>query len=861
MRTTLGNYLDDFIRRGGETAFVHRRGLRSVRTSYGDVARSAFRISRELEERGVGKGDRVLLQGENGPEWTALFWGCVVRGAVVVPLDARSEPGFVARVAAQVEPKLAVVDSGGGAAVPPCPLARFDEIASSMARHPAEPRPAGPVSPDDTFEIVFTSGTTAEPKGVRVTHRNLLANLEPLEREIKRFLILERLVHPLRFLCLVPLSHVFGQIMGLFVPPMLGGEVFFRKELGPGRVIETIRDERISVLVAVPRMLDALREKIQRDAEAAGALNALRRAFEAERGRNPLRRWWRFRAIHARFGWKFWAFISGGAALAPGTEEFWDRLGFAVIQGYGMTETASLITVNHPFKLARGSIGKPMPGQTVKLAPDGEILVRGENVSPGYWKEEDGAAKTADGWFRTGDVGEMDREGNLYFKGRTKEVIVTAAGTKIHPGDVEQAFDREPEVKVSAVVSAEGAGGPEPLAVLVLRQREIDVAALVDRVNGSLAPHQRVRRWFVWPGEDFPRTSTRKVQRGIVAAKALAAMAGASHGRGRAEAASDEIGGIVSRIGGAAREAPDPSARLGLDLKLDSLGRVELVDALEDRYDIEIDEAALTETTTLGELGSLVREGGAGRTAPYPYPRWQQRAPAVWLRLAILHLLAMPAARLLGRQRTSGAERLGDVREALVFVCNHVTAVDHALVLAALPRRMRGRTAIAMDGEILRGKRRPPAGTGPLGRMFNVLQYVLVVLCFNVFSMPRKSGFRRSFEFAGRLIDRGYNILVFPEGRYTTDGAIGPFMPGAGLLVSQLRAPVIPVRIDGLWELKRAKRRRARPGEISVLAGEPVRYDPDDPPERIAADLRERVLAISRITDTRSNGGREERAR
>lgn len=860
MRTALGSYLDDFLSRGGAAAFVHRRGLRSARTSYGDLARNAFRVSRELEERGVGAGDRVLLQGENCADWAAVFWGCIVRGAIVVPLDARSEQGFVSRVAAQVEPKLAVIESAGGAAAPPCPVEPLGRFIASISRHSAEPRPAAPVDPDDTFEIVFTSGTTAEPKGVRVTHRNMLANLEPLEREIGKYRFFERIVHPLRFLCLVPLSHVFGQIMGIFVPPMLGGEVHFRAELGPGRVIEAIRDERISVLVAVPRMLDTLREKIARDMEAAGGLEAFRRAFERARGRGPLLRWWRFRGIHARFGWKFWAFISGGAPLAPGTEDFWDRLGFAVIQGYGMTETASLVTVNHPFRSVRGSIGRAMPGQTVKLAPDGEILVRGDNVSPGYWADAEGGAKTENGWLRTGDAGEMDEEGNLYFKGRTKDVIVTSAGTKIHPGDIEQAFDRAPEVKASAVVPVEGSGGSEPLVALVLRGRQTDVAALVDRVNRSLAPHQRVRRWFLWPDADFPRTATRKVQKRLVAAKALAA-AGGSPGGG-AETASDEINGILARIGGADRGELDPSARLGLDLKLDSLGRVELLDALEDRYDVELDEAALTETTTLGELGDLVREEGSGEAAaPYPYPRWQQRAPASWLRLALLHLLAMPAARLIGRPSIRGRERFKAVRGPIIIVCNHVTPADHGLILLALPPGMRGRTAIAMDGEILRGKRRPPPGTGPFARAFSVTQYALLVLAFNVFSMPRKSGFRRSFEFAGALMDRGYHLLVFPEGRHTEDGALGPFMPGAGLLVSKLDAPVVPVRIDGLWELKQAKRKRARPGEISVLVGEPARYDPEDPPERIAADLRERVLAISRNTLEAPEGGREEPAK
>ena len=275
---------------------------------------------------------------------------------------------------------------------------QLEELGSKLSRHSSAPCATAEIDQNDTVEIVFTSGATAEPKGVRITHRNLLVNLIPLEQEIGRYLKYERFVHPMRFLNLLPLSHVFGQLMGLFVPQLLGGEVFFQESLSPSQIIETAKRERISVLIAVPRILDTLREKVERDYEAHGTLERFQRAILDARGRHPLKRWCRFRKIHSMFGWKFWAFISGGATLAAGTEEFWDRLGFAVIQGYGMTETASLISVNHPFKLARGSIGRVMPGQEVNLAADGEILVRGENVSPGYWQATDGAGATDDGW-------------------------------------------------------------------------------------------------------------------------------------------------------------------------------------------------------------------------------------------------------------------------------------------------------------------------------------------------------------------------------------------------------------------------------------------------------------------------------
>jgi long-chain acyl-CoA synthetase len=864
VRTTLASYLLDYLRHDGETAFVHRRGLRTGRWSYGRLARTAFQFSRELEARGIGRGDRIVLWAGNSPEWVAVFFGCLVRGAVVVPLDVQSESDFAARVARQVEAKLAILDrvtqEKADLSLPEIDAAELTSLCSTRS---PEPIPLGDIDGDDAVEIVFTSGATAEPKGVLITHRNLLANLVPLEDEIRRYLILERPVHPLRFLNLLPLSHIFGQLMGMFVPPMLRGEVFFQASLAPGQIVETVKRERISVLIAVPRILDALREKIERDYEARGELERFRRAFAAARRHHPLRRWWRFRAIHSMFGLKFWAFICGGATLAPGTEEFWDRLGFAVIQGYGMTETASLVSVNHPFRLARGSIGRVMPGQEVRLADDGEILVRGRNVSTLYGSGARGTGAAADGWFHTGDVGELDGAGNLRFRGRKKDVIVTAAGMKVYPGDIEQALDREGAVKTSAVVAFAGPNGPEPLAVLVLRDPAADVKAVIEHANRSLAPHQRVRRWYVWPGEDFPRTTTQKVRTPLVAERAAAALAGVSgaetdlsgaaaqEGSPReqtegssAAAPPGAIGGIVARLGKGTPGSIDASATLGSDLQLDSLGRVELLSEIEERYQVEIDEAAFTEETTVGDVERMIREGAREETVSYPYPRWQQRAPLGWLRVAFIYALVLPATRLLGRSRTRGAANLRGLRGPAVFVANHVTEVDHALVIDALPARFRHRLSIAMDGEILRLRFHPPREMGPFGRALYRFEYVSLVFFFNVFSMPRKSGFRRSFAFAGEMMDRGYSLLVFPEGRHTKDGAMNPFMPGTGLLISELDAPVVPMRIDGLWALKQAGRHHAHPGEITVIVGAPVRYSKRDTPERIARDLEERVHAL-----------------
>src|SRR5438105_5405925 len=442
MRTTLASSLVDFLSRDNETAFAHRRGLRVKRWSYSQIAKTAFRLARELEARRIAKGDRVLLWARNSPEWVSAFFGCLLRGVIVVPLDRQSEPGFVKRVQEQVEPKLALCDTATSALVAKSlPVIELDELDSQIAHHSSKPYSTTDIGYDDTVEIVFTSGTTAEPKGVRITHRNLMANLTPLEREIKRYLKWERLFHPIRFLNLLPLSHVFGQFLGVFVPQLISGTVLFQETLNPSEIVQTIKKERVSVVVTVPRVIETMKEKIERDLEAQEKRVWFQKQFAAAEEEKFVRRWWRFRKIHNLFGWKFWAFISGGAALDAVTEEFWRRLSFVVIQGYGLTESTSLISVNHPFKLGRKSIGKVLPGREMKLDESGEILVRGENVAAGYWQGRKLQPVTAgEGWFRTGDLGELDAQGYLHFKGRKKQVIVNAEGMNIYPEDLEAAL-------------------------------------------------------------------------------------------------------------------------------------------------------------------------------------------------------------------------------------------------------------------------------------------------------------------------------------------------------------------------------------------------------------------------------------
>ena len=236
--------------------------------------------------------------------------------------------------------------------------------------------PAASVGRDDVAEIIFTSGATAEPKGVVITHRNVLANIVPVEREVLKYRKWGRPFFPLRFLNLLPLSHMFGQAMATFIPPMLPGVVVFMRGYNPDEIVAQIKSRRVSVLVSVPKILDVLRESRPPRGRAGRRYGTIGTTGR-EGTRRSRWRWWRYRHVHRLFGFKFWAFVVGAAPLEPELEAFWGELGFAVIQGYGLTETAPIVTLNHPFGTKRGSVGKAIAGVEVKIAPDGEILVQG----------------------------------------------------------------------------------------------------------------------------------------------------------------------------------------------------------------------------------------------------------------------------------------------------------------------------------------------------------------------------------------------------------------------------------------------------------------------------------------------------
>ena len=884
MREHLATLLDDFRLYSHEVAVIRYQGNRRHVTTYGELARLAGRFAALLAQREIGPGDRVLLWAENSAEWIAAFHGCLLRGVLAVPLDANGTADFAARIAADVAPKLAVGDELLLDQLP----AGFSRLTFEqwLAELPsAEIGPIAGLNRDTPLEILFTSGTTGDPKGVVLTHGNVRASVGPIEDGAQPYMRYERMIHPLRILHTLPLSHVFGQTMGLWVPPIFKAELHFESRPAAPRLIQLIRRERISVLAAVPRVLALLKSHLE------GTHPGLaERAARSSKRIGPWRRWWQFRKVHRQFGLKFWAFVSGGGALPGPLEQFWNALGFVLVQGYGMTETTALITLNHPFHVAKGTIGKPLAGREVKLAADGEVLVRGAVIAGATW--QGGALRPAvadkNGWLATGDLAEKQESGELRFLGRKSEVIVTAAGLNLHPEDIEAAIEEQPGVAACAVVAMQTPAGPEPCAVLACHGNDDRATAAIESANARLADFQKISRWVLWPEPDLPRTSTGKVRRKAVEAWLAriqeAARTGNTGSAGAFGAKADWLLALIAQITGEGHLGVGDELRLTEDLHLDSLGRVQLAAAIEERVGVLSGNGLLEDIQTLGQLRSLVAGGEAAEprqrrpeslrsdapgTAPdvafpardrapqarrrrYLYPEWPWWKLFDWIRVGFIEVVMRPLVWLLANPRVAAPAPLAPA-EPLLIIANHISAFDGPLVEYALPGAIRRRIAVAMSGEMLEDYRhfRNPEPLHPTGRFFlpGPLFYYLLTALFNVFPLPRLRDFQQSFAHAGKAMDSGFHVLVFPEGTRSAEGKLARFRPGIGLLARQCGAAVLPVALRGLGELKTKQRGWFRSGAIEVRIGQPIRFSPAEPETIITSRLHDEVERLLEIKE------------
>lgn len=868
-RGNLAAYVLQMAEGGNRTLFVEQGLYRSQRFSYRRVTERALAFSSWLEKQNPASAHapaapKAVLWARPSARWAMAFYGCVLAGTVVAPVDAGFSADFVRQVAAQIGAVLLISDASTentlSLANSPWDIPRFGvEKLEGLPAATAHPAGAGAAERDTLLEIVYTSGTTARPRGVMITHGNLLANLEPIEKEIRRYRPLILPFRPLRLLHLIPLSHLFGQVMGLFIPPLLGAEVIFPESQAPSQLARVIRERRVSVMVSVPQQLEALgawaNQQLNQDAPWQ-APEKPQRAVE-ERWSIP-KRWWRFRRVHAALGWKMWAFVVAGARLPVSVEELWNALGYAVIQGYGLTETAPAITVTHPFKIRRGAVGRPLAGVETRIAPDGEILVRGPNVSPGYFGEPEATrAVVSGGWLHTGDLGRFDDEGNLVYLSRKKEMIVTAEGLNVFPEDVEAALLAQHTIREAAVVGRESktatfaADRTQVHAVIVPAEGigSEEVEAAVEQANRSLEPHQRIRGFSLWPGSSLPRTlATGKIQRTAIAA--WLNRPEESHEASGIQSLSQQTDwkSFFASLG-VPPERLRPEARLAEDLGLSSLDRVELMTWLE-AQGCPVSEDWMAQNLTVGDVekaASAARSLADSRPAERALsesegvfaqppkasadrmdlkrePAWTVSALAVIARDLLQRILVFPLMRYYVEAEFYGLDRLRNIRPPVIFVANHQSFFDAALIQRAFPSPLRRRFAPAMSSEVFQRHSR-----------FSLFLTRLIFNGYLISEQPARA--QEALRRAGWLAERGYCTLIFPEGERTVDGQLRRFRPGVGVMAERLQLPVVALRIDGLYEIWPPSKRHPARGRASLTIGEIFRPEPGETAAAFAARL------------------------
>lgn len=798
---TLVDLIDTF--RGNQgIAISYRTDFRNFRYTYAELHEYAVRMSMYLAAKGITKGDRVLIWGPNSPAWVIAFLGIVRSGAIAVPADMLGTVDATTTVAHLSEAKLILKTKFRPSLPLELPTCYLEDLLYELDDIKGSDNPAV-VSTNDIVELVYTSGTTGSPKGVALSHRNILANVEAVSDVVavtKKDTLLSTL----------PLSHMFEQTAGLFTPLISGSRIIYITSLKSSALFGALAHERITMILTVPRLMQSLRVGILAKVEESGKANIFKR-FLSYCARHQWLAKFLFRDIHKRFGSQFRFFVSGGAALDSETENFWRALGFKVLVGYGLTECSPVLTVNPEEDARVGKVGKALSNVEICIADDNEILAKGPGIFSGYWKDEERTNKVfRNGWFLTGDVGALDADGYLSIKSRKKDVIVTANGVNVYPEDIEVALGHEKGVRECCVISIPSSHGEEIHAVIVL-----DVGSspeqVVEHANSKLDSAQQISSFTVWQN-DLPRTSTLKVKKNIVRDTIIhSAAASAAHNNTVAES---RLATLLRQITG--KQDITPNMELVKDLKLDSIARVELVAAIEQEYYFDFEEELITPKTTVADLERFVSERAKG-TARYSYPKWTE-----WLFIRVLGMLWMELINLSVWRpfcwlKIDRSNLPSNTKGPVIFVANHVSYADHSCIIRALPIRFRYRTSVPAWGEFFF---QPEASV--LRRVILRIIYYYSIATLRIFMMFEQHSFNASLRHAGALVDKGENILIFPEGGHSRNGTMLPFKNGTAVLIQQLKIPVVPIGLKGLEYVYPHEAMFPKPGSVHVRFGSPI---------------------------------------
>lgn len=847
--------------------------------TFGEMLQQIRSIAYRLESEGVELGDRVALIGENHPCWAIAYLGTIYRGAVIVPLDPHGEIETITNFLENSEAKVAFLS--------PDITEKFNQIEEKLGRHiPAivwnlEQSSNGfkkfedwsktefPESfaknipsyqPDDSAVMIYTSGTTGTPKGVPLTHGNIVAELDGINKVIN-------LSPSDSILSLLPLFHAYLQIVNLWVATTYGVQAGYLKELTPDELSKAMKEFKPTILTTVPRLWYLFHKKIFDAVKAQSSVvqtlfktmlatnGFLRDNFKINLGKKF------FGKVHDGFGGNLRIAISAGSRFDSDVAIDFHKLGFTILQGYGLSETSGAATATYEDDNRVGSVGKPMFNAEIKIdSPDkdgiGEVLIKGEMVFKGYYKNPTATAEafTADGWFRSGDLGKIDKAGHLYIVGRKKDVIVLPNGKNVHPEDLEVNYLKTPLVAELAVLGIKdesiGMKGAEKLVAVVvpdfdyLKQAKIAnsyeaIRFELDNLGRDLPEYQRVREYIV-RSEPLPRTATRKIKRfellkEIESGKLQQSQTGAE----RTWTLSDEDKLVLNSPAGKAliaaikQNKPEielihPEMNLEIDLGLDSLARAETLASLEQVFNVEFDSEEATQALKVVEVMKLVEKtanlenfsgaietnfnwGKIVREADEKFPEvegvLQNRSVFSAFAFGVLRVFYF-ACKIFLRLEVTGIENLTNLKKPFIICPNHQSFLDGFIVPATYPY------------SILKDIFHVGASEFFQSRLMR-----LIAKLTNVVPVDPDTQLLKAMKAGAIGLRNGKILNIYPEGERAFDGELHPFKKGAAILSTELNLPIVPVALDGLWKVWARGSNKIRFEKVKIHFGQPIYFE------------------------------------
>jgi len=795
---------------------IERELYRRKSYTYQQVYEKAISICAYFEKNKIKKGDKIIIYLPNSIDYVSLLWACALSGVIAVPIDFNNNTDFILKVDKQVKSKLifcSIFKSPLFEKKKQIYQEEMEKVYSIIAENLKEL--AKKLDEEDIFEIVYTSGTIAEPKGVVLTNKNLVSNIKASEK------IVDFNVKGYSFLSILPLSHLFEQNVGFFLPMSIGIRIIYNFSRKSSAILRTINEENIKAMVTVPLFLQMLKEKIENEAEKSGKKEKLEKSLARFSNSPNILKKIIFLGIRKKLG-KLKYFICGGAELDFEVEKFWRNLGFTVLQGYGLTETSPVLTCNLIKENKIGSVGKPLEGIEIRLAEDKEILAKGNNVFNGYYKNPEKTRNTLkNGWIYTGDLGSFDENGFLYITGRKKNIIISSSGLNVYPEDIEKILNELLNIKDSVVIGLDG--GKKLIAVL-LSDEKLNTEAVLKEANLKLQSHQILSQIIQWHEEDFPRTTTKKIIRRKIEEQ-LNTILVRKYPKEK-HLITDKIIKLISEALEINVEKINEKSNLQ-SLGMDSLKRIDLAVKIEEVFDIEeFNEDEITNKTSISSLRKIIEKSRSEK--PETGINFLNSKIFSPLRVALQNI-SFFASSLLYTREVEGFEnfKLIPKNQSVIFIVNHVSLLDSFSVFKTFPLKFRINTYPAGAKDFFFET------SNPLMRLLGLVGRI----GFNVFSFSRTSNIKQSLRDFAEIINRGGNIIIYPEGTRSKTGKLLPFKEGIGLLAWNMQVPIVPIKIEGLQDILPRDASFPKTGHIKVKVGKPMTFTKMNSPHQITEKL------------------------